>query len=173
MIAKPPPGSDRWPAVYPIYINKFRTRQQGRRVRKADAVENPAFWEIRDVLKDAGFQLWIENKVHPREPDRFMPLGPPPMGNPHRGQIKFRLKDDTGRPCVEKFKNKMEVYTYLGQMIPKLKQRIEGTKEMEKQIRLHEEMEKTEAASGKNANTKKSANKGKSKKPQKAKKGKR
>jgi len=32
-------------------------------VRKADAVVNPAFWEIRDVLKDAGFQLWIENKV--------------------------------------------------------------------------------------------------------------
>lgn len=25
---KAPPGSDRWPAVYPLYINKLRTRQQ-------------------------------------------------------------------------------------------------------------------------------------------------
>ena len=121
-----------------------------------------------------------------------MPLGPAPMGNPHRGRIKFRLKDESGKPAVQKFKNKMEVYTYLGQMIPKLKQRIEGinfkieisneirfytlllgTKEMEKQIRLHEEMEKTEAANAKTQNTKKPTNKGKSKKPQKAKKGKR
>ena len=25
---KPPPGSDRWPAIYPVYLNSLRTRQQ-------------------------------------------------------------------------------------------------------------------------------------------------
>ena len=36
---------------------------QGRRIAKEDTVENPTFWEIRDVLKDCGLQIWIENKV--------------------------------------------------------------------------------------------------------------
>ena len=30
-------------------------------------------------------------KVHPRELDRFGPLGPPPMRNPFRGRIKERF----------------------------------------------------------------------------------
>ena len=35
---------------------------QGRRIAKENAVENPVFWEIRDVLDDAGFKYWIEDK---------------------------------------------------------------------------------------------------------------
>ena len=38
---------------------------QGRRIAKENAVENPVFWEIRDVLDDAGFKYWIEDKVAP------------------------------------------------------------------------------------------------------------
>ena len=65
-------------------------------------------------------------KVHPREPDRFGPVGPPPYGNPHRGRIKFRMYDDDRKPYVENFPTKDSVYRYLGTMIPKLKQRVEG-----------------------------------------------
>lgn len=136
---KPPPGSDRWPAIYPIYINKNRTRQQGRRIAKENAVENPVFWEIRDVLDDAGFKYWIEDKVHPREPDRFGPIGPASRGgNPFRGRIKFKLHDEQKKPAIEKFPTKESVYIYLGRMIPKLKQRIEGHK-MEQQMRIQQE----------------------------------
>ena len=48
------------------------------------------------------------------------------MGNPNRGRIKYKLYDDDGKPCNKMFQNKIEVYKYLGRMIPKLKQRIEG-----------------------------------------------
>lgn len=172
---KAPPGSDRWPAVYPLYINKLRTRQQGRRVGKEDAVANPAFWEIRDVLKDAGFQIWIENKVHPREPDRFLPLGPAPMGNPHRGRIKFKLCDENKKPCVAKFPTKVDVYKYLGQMIPKLKQRIEGTKMMEQHMAMQQnEQERPPSQAGSTAKpTAKPTTNKKTQKNKKAKKGKR
>lgn len=164
--AKAPPGSDRWPAIYPIYINKNRTRQQGRRIAKEDTVENPTFWEIRDVLKDCGLQIWIENKVHPREPDRFHPLGPPPMGNPNRGRIKYKLYDDDGKPCNKMFQNKIEVYKYLGRMIPKLKQRIEGTKMVEQHIlQLQEETEKEPEKAASKKPTAGSANKKSNKKP--------
>ena len=65
-------------------------------------------------------------KVHPREPDRFFPLGPPPMGNPHRGRVKFQYKNADGTLCNPKFKNKHSLYSYIAQMIPKLKSRVEG-----------------------------------------------
>mgnify|MGYP000699885571 CR=1 FL=1 len=28
VVPKAPPGSDKWPAIYPLYINKLRSRQQ-------------------------------------------------------------------------------------------------------------------------------------------------
>ncbi|CAG5111926.1 Oidioi.mRNA.OKI2018_I69.chr2.g6197.t1.cds [Oikopleura dioica] len=123
-----PEGAKNWPAIYPIYLNKFRTREQGRRIAKEEAVENPTFYEIKEILEHEGFKVFVENKVHPREPDRFFPLGPPPMGNPHRGRVKFQYKNADGTLCNPKFKNKHSLYSYIAQMIPKLKSRVEAVR---------------------------------------------
>ena len=72
-------------------------------------------------------------QVHPRELDRFAPLGPPPLRNPFRGRVKYRLKDERGMPMT-RFKTKDEVLKYIGSMIPKLKTRIEGQRMMDMHI---------------------------------------
>ena len=48
------------------------------------------------------------------------------MGNPHRGRVKFQYKNADGTLCNPKFKNKHSLYSYIAQMIPKLKSRVEG-----------------------------------------------
>jgi signal recognition particle subunit SRP19 len=126
MRPKVPEGAKNWPAIYPIYLNKFRTRQQGRRIGKEEAVENPTFYEIKEILEHEGFRVFVENKVHPREPDRFFPLGPPPMGNPHRGRVKYQFKKEDGTLCNPKFENKLKLYSHVAEMIPKLKSRVEA-----------------------------------------------
>jgi len=63
--------------------------------------------------------------------DRFAPLGPPPLRNPFRGRVKYRLKDESGNYCLTKFKSKDQVLKYIGTMIPKLKTRIEGQRMMD------------------------------------------
>ena len=47
------------------------------------------------------------------------------MGNPHRGRVKFQYKNADGTLCNPKFKNKHSLYSYIAQMIPKLKSRVE------------------------------------------------
>merc|ERR1711990_213389 len=140
-----PPGADKWPAVYTTYLNIHRTKAQGRRVSKEYAVNNPTFYEIKDILINEGFQVYLEDKVHPRELDRFAPLGPPPLRNPFRGRVKYRLKDERGMPMT-RFKTKDEVLKYIGSMIPKLKTRIEGQRMMDMHIQQQQEEQKLQQA---------------------------
>ena len=45
------------------YFEKLIKLKKGRLVPKAFAVNNPGFHEIKDVLMEAGFQIWLEDKV--------------------------------------------------------------------------------------------------------------
>lgn len=58
---------ERWICIYPAYINSKKTRQEGRKVSKEFAVENPSYTEIRDVLTVASFPVLVENKLYPKE----------------------------------------------------------------------------------------------------------
>ena len=49
---------------------------------------------------------------------------PPHRGNSLRGRIKYKLRDDQGE-FATKFTSKAEVLRHVGEMIPKLKTRIE------------------------------------------------
>ena len=117
---------------------------------KEIAVINPTIYEIKDILHNMGFKIYAEDKVrtteiifgnylwfqvHPRELDRFRPLGPPPFNNPFRGRIRYQLKDENGKPTNPKYQTKNDVLNYLGEMIPKLKTRIEGHKMMEQHLK--------------------------------------
>lgn len=65
---------ERWVCLYPAYINSKKTRQEGRKVPKVSAVENPTYQEIRDVLQASNFKIVLENKLYPREQSKVRSL---------------------------------------------------------------------------------------------------
>ncbi|VDL68532.1 unnamed protein product [Nippostrongylus brasiliensis] len=84
------PFSDekRWVVIYPTYIDSKKSLQQGRRIPKELAVENPTSTEIHDVLSATGLNPVLERgKLHPREQDR----------EPEKlGRVRVMLKNDDG-----------------------------------------------------------------------------
>lgn len=77
----------RWICIYPAYLNKNKSRSEGRRVTSDKAIENPTINEIRDVLVNAGLSVEVEpNKVYPKEPNKYE--------NNSRGRIRVQIKND-------------------------------------------------------------------------------
>ena len=84
--------------VYPIYFDASRSREQGRRVSKEDAVTNPLAREIVDALQHIGkttgtpLQIAFEpTKTHPKD-----------WANP--GRVRVLIKKD-GRAVSSKLSN--------------------------------------------------------------------
>uniref|UniRef100_A0A3B4ZKJ2 Signal recognition particle 19 kDa protein n=1 Tax=Stegastes partitus TaxID=144197 RepID=A0A3B4ZKJ2_9TELE len=80
------------------------------------AVENPSCAEIRDVLTAAGMNVYVENKMHPREWNRDVQF---------RGRVRVQMKQADGSFCQEKFASRKDVMFYVAEMIPKLKTRTQ------------------------------------------------
>ena len=104
----------RWICIYPVYLNSKRTLAEGRKLPKDKCVENPTHQEIRDVLVAAGFNVGVENKLHPRERSKELL---------YRGRIRVQLKNDDGTPVKSEFPTRDLVLAYIGTTIPKLKTR--------------------------------------------------
>nr|XP_040052087.1 signal recognition particle 19 kDa protein [Gasterosteus aculeatus aculeatus] len=111
-----PADKDRFICVYPIYINSKKTLAEGRRIPAEKAVENPSCAEIRDVLMAAGLNVYVENKMHPREWNRDVQF---------RGRVRVQVKEEDGSFCMDKFTSRREVMFYVAEMIPKLKTRTQ------------------------------------------------
>ncbi|XP_014672852.1 PREDICTED: signal recognition particle 19 kDa protein-like isoform X2 [Priapulus caudatus] len=107
--------SKRWICIYPAYFNSKRTVFEGRRLPKSKCIDNPTASEINDVLTAAGCTIEIENKVHPREPNKFDPN--------YRGRIRVQLRSEDGAPLSDQFATRKATLNYLCEMIPKLKSR--------------------------------------------------
>jgi len=124
----------RWICIYPAYLNSKKSLSEGRKIALAKAVENPTCGEIRDVLVNAGFKLAVENKVHPRELNKFEML--------YKGRVRLQLKNDDNTPCLPNFPTSLclvfkflklcfvgffilgdAVLDYVAETIPKLKTR--------------------------------------------------
>lgn len=106
----------RFVSLYPVYINNKKTLAEGRRIPTEKAVENPSCAEIRDVLTAAGMNVYVENKMHPREWNRDVQF---------RGRVRVQLKHEDGRLCQDKFSSRKDVMFYVAEMIPKLKTRTQ------------------------------------------------
>jgi len=66
--------------IYPIYFDKSRSRQEGRRVGTEGAVENPLAREISAACAQLGLETLLEpDKLHPKD-----------WSNP--GRVKVRVK---------------------------------------------------------------------------------
>ncbi|KAF2874222.1 signal recognition particle, SRP19 subunit [Massariosphaeria phaeospora] len=90
--------------LYPLYFDKSRTRQEGRRVGAALAVENPLAREMADAAASLGLQPTLEpDKTHPRD-----------WSNP--GRIRVLLKQD-GRSLHKNIKNKHHLYILMSQYL--------------------------------------------------------
>uniref|UniRef100_A0AAQ4Q162 Signal recognition particle 19 kDa protein n=1 Tax=Gasterosteus aculeatus aculeatus TaxID=481459 RepID=A0AAQ4Q162_GASAC len=111
-----PTSARRFICVYPIYINSKKTLAEGRRIPAEKAVENPSCAEIRDVLMAAGLNVYVENKMHPREWNRDVQF---------RGRVRVQVKEEDGSFCMDKFTSRREVMFYVAEMIPKLKTRTQ------------------------------------------------
>lgn len=111
----------RWICIYPAYINSKKTLAQGRKINKEKCIENPTHQEIRDVLVAAGLKVGVENKLYSRERSKELL---------YRGRIRVQLKNDDGSLCIPSFPTRESVMYHLGDMIPKLKSRVnKGTAE--------------------------------------------
>ncbi|XP_026737337.1 signal recognition particle 19 kDa protein [Trichoplusia ni] len=105
---------ERWICIYPAYLNSKKTLAQGRKLPKANCVENPTHQEIRDVLVAAGLRVGVENKLYPREPSKELL---------YRGRIRVQLKNDDGSPVKPDLPTRDAVMKHIGDAIPKLKTR--------------------------------------------------
>jgi signal recognition particle subunit SRP19 len=81
-----------WQCVYPIYFDGNRTRAEGRRVGKDEAVENPLAREIVDACQSLGLNIVFEpGKTHPKD-----------WANP--GRVRVLLKEN-GKNMARNVKN--------------------------------------------------------------------
>lgn len=63
-----PEKTKHWQCLYPLYFDSTRTRAEGRRVGKEQAVPNPLAREICDAVFGLGLQLAFEaGKTHPKD----------------------------------------------------------------------------------------------------------
>ncbi|KAI4220547.1 MAG: hypothetical protein LQ349_008062 [Xanthoria aureola] len=86
--------------IYPLYFDAARTRAQGRRVGKEQAVDNPLARTIVDAVAALGLQTVFEpGKMHPRD-----------WGNP--GRVRVLLKEG-GRTTNRNIKNKHHLYHHI------------------------------------------------------------
>jgi len=89
--------------IYPVYFDSTRSREEGRRVKKEDAVPNPLAREIVDAVSFIGnsmnvpLQIVFEpHKGHPKD-----------WGNP--GRVRVLLKKD-GKPVSAKIHDSMSTW---------------------------------------------------------------
>ncbi|XP_062854377.1 signal recognition particle 19 kDa protein [Trichomycterus rosablanca] len=115
-LSENPADKNRFLCIYPAYINSKKTLAEGRRIPSEKAVENPSCAEIRDVLTAAGLNVYVENKMFPREWNRDVQF---------RGRVRVQIKQEDGNLCLEKFTSKKDLMFYVAEMIPKLKTRTQ------------------------------------------------
>lgn len=100
--------------IYPAYINKKKSIQQGRRIAKEKCIDNPTHQEIRDVLVAANLKVGVDNKLYSRERSKELL---------HRGRIRVQLKNDDGELYNDQFPSRESLMLHVCEMIPKLKSR--------------------------------------------------
>uniref|UniRef100_A0A2M3ZHF7 Putative signal recognition particle protein 19 n=1 Tax=Anopheles braziliensis TaxID=58242 RepID=A0A2M3ZHF7_9DIPT len=105
---------ERWVCIYPTYINRKKTRQEGRRLPKEHCVDDPSIQEIRDVLQSINMNLLLELKQYPRERSRELQ---------HRGRVRVQLRDDAGNPLNSEYPTRDSLLVHVGKTIPMLKSR--------------------------------------------------
>ncbi|KAJ2456717.1 signal recognition particle subunit [Coemansia sp. RSA 2424] len=87
----------RWVCLYPLYFDKSRSIEKGRRVPRTLAVDSPHARQLSVAAKEVGFNVCYEpNKSHPS--DFFTP-----------GRVRVQLFNDAGLPTRQDIKTRKEL----------------------------------------------------------------
>jgi len=101
----------RWVCLYPVYINAKKTCEEGRRIPKNKAVENPTAAEMAEVCRNLGLQCIVEaEKYYPRN---FL----------MKGRLRVELKTVEGKIINESIPNRKILMMKLASIIPRLPNR--------------------------------------------------
>lgn len=102
--------SKNYQCIYPVYFDSSRSREDGRRVGKANAVNNPLARDIVDALQSIGqdlnlpLQIVIEpSKCHPKD-----------WANP--GRVRVLVKKD-GKAVSPKLRGKHHLYLLISEYL--------------------------------------------------------
>ncbi|KAJ1960157.1 signal recognition particle subunit [Dipsacomyces acuminosporus] len=93
----------KWVCLYPLYFDKQRSIEQGRKVPKELAVESPHGRQLSRAVKEVGFNVCYEpHKSHPR--DFFTP-----------GRVRVQLFDDQGKPTRSDIQTRKKLMRYVAE----------------------------------------------------------
>lgn len=107
------PDFSRWKTIYPNYIDKRKTREEGRRIALSKAVETPSVVEMAECCSHLKIQVVLEDKQYSR--DWLV-----------RGRLRVNFKRPDGTWVNPEVQNKDELMAKMGEMIPRLKSRANG-----------------------------------------------
>ncbi|KAK3858555.1 hypothetical protein Pcinc_035263 [Petrolisthes cinctipes] len=113
-VTKLPEGYDKWVCLYPAYINKDKTRAEGRRIPKEKAVSAPSCKDMLDVLSTSGLQVMGERKIYCREKSKE---------HQYWGRVRVQLRGPTGELVNPTFSSREDVMLFAAEKIPHLKSR--------------------------------------------------
>lgn len=99
---------DKRVVLYPHYITKSKTVQDGRRIPKELACDNPNVMEMLECLKELQIPAVIEDKHYPR--DWFI-----------RGRLRVQLKKDDGSPTNPAIPDRRTLMIKIAELQPKHK----------------------------------------------------
>mmetsp|Transcript_5539 Transcript_5539/g.14157 ORF Transcript_5539/g.14157 Transcript_5539/m.14157 type:complete len:196 (-) Transcript_5539:170-757(-) len=110
-------GADRRRIIYPLYLDRSKSVQQGRKVSMAVAVEEPTAQEIHEVCAELNIKSEVEQmKQHTRDWGVF-------------GRVRVEILDDDGKPVVPGIATRRQLMTEICRRIPQLKHRVDPPKE--------------------------------------------
>eukprot|EP01057_Protomagalhaensia_wolfi_P004706 Protomagalhaensia_wolfi_Nauph_80__4705@NODE_487_length_2443_cov_138_526622_g367_i0_p3_GENE_NODE_487_length_2443_cov_138_526622_g367_i0NODE_487_length_2443_cov_138_526622_g367_i0_p3_ORF_typecomplete_len228_score52_05SRP19/PF01922_17/4_8e03SRP19/PF01922_17/1_1e24Treacle/PF03546_14/8_2_NODE_487_length_2443_cov_138_526622_g367_i09031586 len=140
--------TQRWPIVYPHYLDSERTHKQGRKVARSFAVPNPIPEEVAEACSQLGLRWVLEDKCYPRD---FL----------LRGRIRVELLHPTKLPVNANLPNKFVLLQKLAQRIPltPTRRHREATKAAEEEAAATAAAKATDKATATNAPTKPIASK--------------
>lgn len=92
--------SKSYQCIYPVYFDSTRSRDEGRRVKKEDAVTNPLAREIVDALQHIGKTVGVGLQIV------FEPIKCHPKDWANPGRVKVLVKKE-GRAVSAKIANSM------------------------------------------------------------------
>lgn len=98
--------SKHFQCIYPVYFDSTRSREEGRRVSKQDAIPNPLAREIVEALSHIGKQHNLPLKIV-LEPTKCHPKD---WANP--GRVKVLVKEN-GKPTHSKIHNSRSYTTHI------------------------------------------------------------
>ncbi len=111
-----------WKSIYPLYVDKAFSKNNGRKTDVNSSCENPTVEEISQVLAFLKIPHAIE--PHKRHPSDF----------PRFGRVKYSLHDDQSQLVNTEITSKTVLYKKIGSMIPKLKSRTEEASSSQRQF---------------------------------------